>query len=382
MPPLKIPRNICVVAGDPSGDIHGARILIDLKKQFPDLSFFGIGGNYMSREGMDLIYHNRDTAFMGFVEVLRHLGFIRQMFQTLQDEISRRQPDAVILIDYPGFNLKLAEKLHGRGIPVFYYIAPQAWAWKEKRVKLLKKFVDHLFVIFPFEEAFFRQFDIPTTYVGHPFAHSILQRSYPVEPLRRSGLNPDMPIIAFLPGSREQEIRRHLPVILNTLDTLRMKYPHWQFAVSKAPQIAARTWLKYIGDHNDYTFSGNLDILLHYSTAVAVASGTASLQAAFHRKPMVIFYAVSQLSYLIAKSFTKLKYVGMINILNGSELFPELIQHDFTEEKLQKKIEDQVFAFAHQPIKMTRMKHLVEKLNMPDGNQKIIDIMMDVLNRS
>ena len=381
MSPQKSLKQVCVIAGDPSGDVNGAHILIDLKKNFPDLKLFGIGGNYMAREGMELIFHNRNTAFMGFSEVIKHLGFIRNMFQVLIEEISERKPDAIILIDYPGFNLKLAEKIHHLNIPIFYYIAPQAWAWKENRVKLLKKYVDHLFVIFHFEEAFFRQFDIPVSFVGHPFGHTILNREFSDEPLKRIGLNLDFPIISILPGSREQELKRHLPVIKKTIKILKEKYPHWQIVISKAPMISSEFWLKYIKGYEDHTFSGNLDILLSRSTAVAVASGTASLQVAFHKKPMGIFYKVSSISYRIAKLVTKLKYIGMINILNGSELFPELIQHNLTVDKLVKHIESQVFSFSHQPIIMTKMKNLVEKLYKKDSSRMITDTILSVINK-
>ncbi len=382
MTPQRTLKNVCVIAGDPSGDVNGAHILIDLKKRFPEVKLFGIGGNYMAREGMELLFHNRNTAFMGFSEVIRHLGFIRNMFQVLLEEIKTRRPDAIILIDYPGFNLKLAEKLHGSGIPIFYYIAPQAWAWKENRVKLLKKYVDHLFVIFPFEEAFFRQFRIPTTYVGHPFGHTILNREFPADALLRDGYNLDLPIISFLPGSREQEIARHMPVIVETLDLIREKYPHWQIAISKAPLIPDEFWEKQVRHHADASYSGNLDILLAHSTAVAVASGTASLQTAFHLKPMVIFYRVSGISYLLAKSLTRLKFIGIINILNGSELFPELVQGRFTAANLLQALEDQLFTYSHQPIKMTKMKNLVNKLYKSDSNQIITDTMLEVLNKS
>ncbi|MCK5519616.1 MAG: lipid-A-disaccharide synthase [Candidatus Marinimicrobia bacterium] len=374
-------KHVCVIAGDPSGDVHGAHILIDLKRRSPDLKIFGIGGNYMAREGMELIFHNRNTAFMGFAEVIKHLGFIRNMFQVLEEEIEERRPDAIILIDYPGFNLKLAEKIHHLNIPVFYYIAPQAWAWKENRVKLLKKYVKHLFVIFPFEEPFFSQFKIPTTFVGHPFGHSILNREFSVESLARFGINPDFPLISFLPGSREQELKRHLPVIKKTVNKIKEKYPHWQIAISKAPMISTEFWLENMKGFEKETYNGNVDILLSGSTTVAVASGTASLQVAFHKKPMVIFYKVSSISYLIARSLTRLKYIGMINILNGSELFPELIQHKLTAESLLKKIEDQIFNYSHQPIKMAKMKQLIEKLFKKDSSRIITDTMLEVMNK-
>ncbi|HDR05755.1 MAG TPA: lipid-A-disaccharide synthase [Candidatus Marinimicrobia bacterium] len=372
-------RNICLIAGDPSGDIYGARLIVEFLNQYPNCQFFGIGGAYMEKMGMELIYHNRNTAFMGFAEIIAHLGFIRQMFKTMLRLIRERKPDAVLLIDYPGFNLRMAQKLHRLNIPVYYYIAPQTWAWKEKRVHTLRRYVKKLFVIFPFEEAYFRQFKISVQYVGHPFGVSIFQREFPPDVLKKYHLDTEMPIIAMLPGSREQEIRRHIPVILEAIDILKGKYPHWQFAVSRAPYIHPDVWSELMQGYEHYTYRDNLDVLLAHSQAVAVASGTASLQVAFHTKPMVIFYKTSPLSYRLARHFTRIKHIGMINILNGSELFPELLQDDFTPERLAEELEKQILVFVHHPIKITKMKHLIGKLVKPDSCKTIVDTMASEL---
>jgi lipid-A-disaccharide synthase len=375
MNPKSAFKNICLIAGDPSGDIHGARLIVEFLNQFPGCRFFGIGGAYMEKMGMELIYHNRNTAFMGFAEIISHLGFIRQMFKTMLRLIRERKPDAVLLIDYPGFNLRLAKKLNRLNVPVYYYIAPQTWAWKEKRVHTLRRYVKKLFVIFPFEEAYFRQFKIPVQYVGHPFGVSIYQREFPTEALKKHHLDPQMPIIAMLPGSREQEIRRHLPVLLQTIDILKKKFSHWQFAISRAPYISSELWSEMMQGYEQYSYRDNLDVLLAHSQAVAVASGTASLQAAFHTKPMVIFYKTSPATYRLARYFTKIKHIGMINILNGGELFPELLQDDFTPQRLAEELEKQMLIFVHHPIKITKMKYLISKLVKPDSSKLIVDAM-------
>lgn len=353
--------------------------MIEIRNHFPNCRFFGIGGNYMDKLGMELVYHNKSTAIMGFTEIIRHAGFIRGMFRTMRRIIRDRKPDAIIFIDYPGFNLRLAEQIRPLGIPQFYYIAPQAWAWKEKRVHTIKKVVDHLFVIFPFEEAYFRQFDIPVSYVGHPFGISIYKREFPADPLEKYRIDHEMPIVAMLPGSREQEIRRHLPVIIKTINLLKEKFPHWQFAISRAPLINGEVWKRLVRGYEEYTYRDNLDVLLHYSAAVAVASGTASLQVAFHRKPMVIFYKTSAITYLMAKRLTRLRNVGMINILNGSELFPELLQSRFTAENLAAEIEKQMLVFVHHPIKLTKMETLIQKLVVPDSCSIIVKKMMEII---
>jgi len=375
-------KSICIIAGDHSADEPGAHIINKFKYLYPNLKVFGIGGEGMQNQGMKLLYHSNDTTFMGFFEILKHLLFVRRMFKNVISAIKKTKPDAIILIDYPGFNLRLAKKLKRVNIPIFYYIAPQTWAWKEGRVKQIYKYIDHLFVIYPFEEKYFAQYKIPVTYVGNPLARSIVNKSFPFDPLKQLGLNKDLPIISFLPGSREQEIKKHLPVIFETIKILHKKFHHWQFVISKSKNISQEIWGKYYVTSNCYVYKSDINYLLAHSSAIAVASGTASLQAALHKKPMVIFYKTSPITYFIARLVTKMRFIGMINILDGNQLVTELIQDKFTADELSTEIQKEVLTFNHQSIKKARIKKAVDNLLVENSTEKMIEIMLELLYKN
>ena len=377
-------KSICIIAGDYSADEPGAHVINKFKYLYPNLKVFGIGGERMRNQGMKLLYHSNNTTFMGFFEILKHLSFIKQMFKRVVSVIKKTKPDAIILIDYPGFNLRLAKKLKKVNIPIFYYIAPQTWAWKEGRVKQIAKYIDHLFVIFPFEENYFAQFNIPVTYVGNPLARSIVNKPFPFDPLKQLGLKKDLPIISFLPGSREQEIKKHLPVIFETIKILHNNFHHWQFVISKSQNISQEIWDKYYiksncYNSNCYLYKSDVNYLLAHSSAIAVASGTASLQAALHKKPMVIFYKTSPITYFIARLVTKMQYIGMINILDGNLLVTELIQNDFTANKLSTQIQKEVLTFNYQSIEKARIKKAVDNLLVENSTEKMVEFMLRLI---
>ncbi|MEA1986534.1 MAG: lipid-A-disaccharide synthase [Candidatus Marinimicrobia bacterium] len=375
-------KSICIIAGDHSADEPGSHIVNAFKYLYPQSNIFGIGGEKMQHQGMELLFNSKDTSFMGFFEILKHLSFIKKMFKTVINVIKKRKPDAIILIDYPGLNLRIAKKIKKLNIPIFYYIAPQTWAWKENRVKLLKKYVDHLFVIFPFEENYFAQYNIPVTFVGNPLAQSIVNKSFPFEPLKQIGLRKDLPIITFLPGSREQEIKRHLPIIFDTIKILRKKFSHWQFVISKSPNIRTDIWNKYYTDTRNFVFLSDINYLLAHSSAIAVASGTASLQSALHKKPMVIFYKTSPMTYILARMLTKTRYIGMINILSGNMLVEELIQNNFTAKKLSVHIQKEVLAFSHHSIKRAKTIKAVDNLLIEKPTEKMIAQMLKIIYKN
>lgn len=375
-------KSICVIAGDHSADEPGANIVNNFKYLYPDINIFGIGGEKMQSQGMKLLYHSNETTFMGFFEILKHLPFIKKMFKNVISAIKNTKPDAIILIDYPGFNLKLAKKLKKMNILIFYYIAPQTWAWKEGRVKQIRKYVDHLFVIYPFEKNYFAQYKIPVTYVGNPLAHTIMNKSFSFTPLKKLELNKDLPIISFLPGSREQEIENHLPVIFDTIKILHKKFPHWQFVISKSKNISQEIWDKYYIESDCCVYKGDINYLLAHSSAIAVASGTASLQAALHKKPMVIFYKTSFVTYFLARLVTKIRYIGMINILNGNQLVPELIQNKFNVAELSTEIQKEVLTFNHKTIKQAKIEKTVDNLMVENSTKKMIGSMLELIYKN
>ncbi|MEA3499626.1 MAG: lipid-A-disaccharide synthase [Candidatus Marinimicrobia bacterium] len=372
-------KSICIIAGDHSADEPGVNIVKNFKYLYPDINIFGIGGDKMQSQGMKLLYHSNETTFMGFFEILKHLSFVRRMFKNVISAIKKTKPDAIILIDYPGFNLRLAKKLKRVNIPIFYYIAPQTWAWKEGRVKQIYKYIDHLFAIYPFEKKYFAQYKIPVTYVGNPLAQTIIDKSFTFDPLKQLDLKKDLPIISFLPGSREQEIKNHLPVIYDTIKVLHKKFPHWQFVISKSKNISQKIWDKYNIRSNYTVYQGNINNLLAHSSAIAVASGTASLQAALHKKPMVIFYKTSFITYFIARIVTKIRFIGMINILGGNQLVPELIQGKFNVDKLSTEIQKEVLIFNHQAIKQAKIERTVNNLLIENSTETMIGIMLELI---
>jgi len=373
---LKDIRSFCIIAGDHSADEPGSRIIRALKDAYPECSVFGIGGNQIAAAGTELLFHSRDTGFMGFYEILMNIPFIRTMFKTVKNAIRIRKPEGILLIDYPGFNLKIAKWAHRRKIPVFYYIAPQTWAWKAKRNKQIKKYVTHLFTIFPFEERYFSQFGIKTTFVGHPLANRILSTEYP--PLEDLHLPVDstLPLISILPGSRKQELIRHIPILKDTVKILREKFPTWQFVISKAPSIDDSFWQDLCGDFHIPVYTGDVNKLMANSSVIAVCSGTASLQAAIHNKPMVIFYKAAGLTYHLGRRLTKMRFIGMINILAGQSLVPELLQHEFTAERLAREIQAQMLTFSQRTIKRVQIEKQIHQLRVVHSSDKIVELMV------
>jgi len=369
-------RSFCILAGDHSADEPGSQIIHALKNKYPDCHVFGIGGNQVAAEGTDLLFHSRDTGFMGFYEILLNLPFIRNMFKIVKTAIRQRKPDAILLIDYPGFNLKIAKWAHRRKIPVFYYIAPQTWAWKAKRNKKIKKYVTHLFTIFPFEERYFSQFGIKTTFTGHPLANKILSATYPPIESLKLNIDPSLPLVSLLPGSRKQELTRHMPILKETVKILKAKFPSWQFVISKAPSIDNDLWKDLFEGFNISVYSGDVNRLMANSRVIAVCSGTASLQAAIHNKPMVIFYKAAGLTYHLGRRLTKMRFIGMINILAGQSLVPELLQHEFTAERLAREIQSQMLTFSHRTIKQTQIEKQVTGLRLEHSGEKIIEMIL------
>lgn len=379
IPSNKDIRSFCIIAGDHSADEPGSHIIHALKTRFPGSSVFGIGGNQIAAEGTDLLFHTRETGFMGFYEILINLAFIRKMFKTVKTAIRQRKPDAILLIDYPGFNLKIAKWAHRRKIPVFYYIAPQTWAWKAKRNKKIKKYVTHLFTIFPFEERYFSQFGIKTTFTGHPLANKILSTTYPPVESLKLNIDPDLPLVSLLPGSRKQELIRHMPILGEAVKILKNKFPSWQFVISKAPSIDDMLWKDLFKGFDMTVYSGDINRLMANSRVIAVCSGTASLQAAIHNKPMIIFYKAAGLTYHLGRRLTKMRFIGMINILAGQPLVPELLQHEFTAERLAREIQAQMLTFSHRTIKQTQIEKQVSGLRLEHSSDMIIEqILQDI----
>ena len=322
------PLKFFLVAGEPSGDLHGGNLIHSIKNIEPNSSFMGHGGNTMRDAGMNIIEHSDSLAIMGFLEVVKHLPrMIKIMGETVKT-ISRAKPDRIILIDYPGFNLKLAKNIFYLGIPITYFILPQAWAWKEKRVETMKAVLDQTLSIFPFEEEWYNSKGLPTTYVGHPFTEQQHVDESSKSFYQRHKLTIAHPILVLLPGSRQQEVDRHWPVFLKTVAILRGIIPDLQIIVGKAPNV------KLLNVPDNFRVEQNARKSMIVGTAALVSSGTATLECAVEGIPMIVCYKLSSISWLIAKSMTNVNYSSMVNLIADEELVPEFLQNEMKPENI------------------------------------------------
>jgi lipid-A-disaccharide synthase len=324
-----------IISGEASGDLHGSNLIIELHKLDGEASIRCWGGDLMEMAGATVVKHYRDLAFMGFAEVIQNLGTIFKNIRFCKQDISAFQPDVLILIDYPGFNLRIAAWAKQQGIKILYYISPQIWAWKENRIHGIKKNVDKMLVILPFEKEFYAKWNFNVEYVGHPlvevidaFKSTIISEDSATAHFDR---NEDSRIIALLPGSRKQEILKKLPVMLQVAK----RFPKFQFVVAKAPGLPEDFYDNLMVDQKNVSAVFNQTYeLLSKSRAALVTSGTATLETALFGVPEVVCYKGNNISYQIAKKLIKIKYICLVNLIMDKEVVKELIQQDMNEENL------------------------------------------------
>jgi len=320
-------RRILIVAGEPSGDLHGAYLVKELKKIAPDIEFFGIGGDRMKEEEVDLIYHINDISVVGILEVLSRLNFIRKAMRSLYYAMVERNPSTVILIDYPGFNLRFARLAKEMGLVVIYYIMPQIWAWGMWRAHWIRRFVDKAIVILPFEKPIYDRMGLDVCFVGHPLLDVI-----------GVGHSSTKDIIGLFPGSREDEVKRILPIMLRCAKELANE----KFSIALAPGIKKKLVSEMVKQIYPCAAScGEVEIfegspyeIMERAKLLLVASGTATLEAAIVGVPMLILYKLAPLSYFLGRLLVNIPYIGLVNILAGSEVIPEFIQWDGKPSKI------------------------------------------------
>jgi len=324
---------ILLSAGEASGDTYGAQMIDALRQLAPDTSFFGMGGEKMQASGCDLQVHANEVAVVGLAEVVKHLPAIRRKFKHLVAEAARRKPDAAILIDFPDFNLRLARELHQLGIPVFYFVSPQIWAWRTGRVKQIKKYVRRMIVIFPFEQEFYRRHGVEVSYVGHPLAHPLPpQASRPAFAAQYS-LDPAKEWIALLPGSRKKEVRLNVPVILKAAAVLQREGADFEYVLPVASTLNKEWMREQIAASSskvNIKLVENAMVAMMLAQASVVASGTATVEAALSGTPFVVVYRVAPLTYFLGRRLLSLDTFAMPNLIAGRKVVTELIQGDFT----------------------------------------------------
>ncbi len=378
---MKDLNTILIIAGEASGDIHGANLIREIKKQRPDLTFFGIGGDQMKSADVETIVHARDMSFLGFIEVLRHLPFIRRVYRSMVRLLDERKPGLVLLIDYPGFNLRFARAAKKRGIPVLYYISPQIWAWGKGRMKKIVRCVDRMLVIFPFEKVLYQKEGMDVHFVGHPLKDDVKTRITREAFFRELGLDSIKRTIGVLPGSRQQEVSSLLPDMIKALDRIRKELPDLQAVLGKAPTLDDEVYKDYseIEGLNTSVRYKTYEVMGH-SDVVMVASGTATLETAILGTPMLVLYKMSALSYIIGRALVRVKNIGLVNIIAGCEIVPELIQRDANAEK----IAGNLLVFLTDDDRYRKVKEELKivsrKLGEKGGSKQAAESVLDFIN--
>lgn len=369
-----MPR-IFIIAGEPSGDLHGANLVKALKQQSADVAVQAWGGDKMRDAGAKVVKHVDELAFMGFVEVVSNLPQILRNFKTCQQQIEAFQPDLVVLIDYPGFNLRLAKKIQKLKVPIAYYIAPQAWAWKESRVKHIKAFVDHLFVILPFEAEFFQKHGIAAEYVGHPLLDEI--NAHHEQRAAQPEFKSSSKVIAVLPGSREQEVKKMAPLIRH----LAKAFPTHQITVSRVPWLNKSLYSAFENE-NVKIFDGNTYDLLHAADAAVVTSGTATLETALFNTPQVVVYRANALSIAIARLLVKIKYISLVNLIMDRPVVKELIQAEATADNVVEALSKIVEGGERRTQMLDDYQKLRTKLGGGGASNLVASQLLKIVSRS
>ena len=363
-----------IIAGEASGDLHGSNLIKSFKEQEAKAEFRYFGGDLMQAQGGTLVKHYAEMAFMGFVEVIANIGTILSNLKIAKQDILLYQPDVLILIDFPGFNLKIAEFAKKNNIRVFYYISPKVWAWNQKRVLKIKKVVNRMFCILPFEVEFYKSWGMEVDYVGNPILDAIEANHEEEDFTLRYNLKA-YSVIALLPGSRKQELNKLLPVMMKLVD----RFPSLQFVIAGAPNFTIQDYEFFIKNRAVQVIFGNTYNLLNHSSAAIVASGTATLETALLKVPQVVVYKGNAISIAIARMLVKIRFISLVNLIMDEEIVKELIQEDCTAEKLQAELNN----LLHDPLYHTQMlinyDELETKMGDSGASSKAARLMLDYL---
>lgn len=366
-----------IIAGEASGDLHASNLVAEIKKKDKKAEFRGCGGDLMKAQGVDLLKHYRTMAYMGFVEVAVNLRKVLGNIAQCKKDILEYQPDAIILVDYPGFNFRIADFAHDKGFKVLYYISPQLWAWKRRRVKKVKRSVDKMLVILPFEEEFYKQYGVDVTYVGNPLLDELAKFGTANRSifLRRNSLGEKREIIALLPGSRYQEVKRVLPVMLKAAS----HFPDYQFVVAGVSSLDKSLYKKILGNSDVFLIENQTYELLQNSSAAVVTSGTATLETALLTVPEVVCYKATGFSYFLAKWMIKVKFISLVNLVMDKEVVKELIQGEMTEENIVKELELLLHNSKRQRKLLEDYEELKDRLGSAGASEKAAEVITETM---
>ncbi|WP_447635892.1 lipid-A-disaccharide synthase [Flavobacterium microcysteis] len=367
-----------IIAGEASGDLHGSNLMKAIFKKDPHAEIRFWGGDLMQEAGGTLVKHYRDLAFMGFAEVVMNLKTILNNIKICKADISEFKPDAIIFIDYPGFNMRIAKWAKEIGIPTHYYISPQIWAWKENRIKAIKRDVDFMYVILPFEKDFYeKKHGFPVEFVGHPLIDAIPNRQHVDEASFRKEFNlDDKPVIALLPGSRKQEISKMLSEMLAVVKD----FPAYQFVIAGAPSQEYEFYKQFLKDQNIHFISNRTYDLLSIASAALVTSGTATLETALFKVPEVVCYKGNWISYQIAKRIITLKYISLVNLIMDKEVVTELIQGECNPKRIKKELH-KILETSQREKLLQDYEVLEKKLGGIGASAKTAGLIVDKLKK-
>ena len=377
-------KNIFMLVGERSADVHAAEVIKQLKKKEPFLHIWGIGGPLMQEQGFESIFPFSKFSIIGFVEVIGHIGFIMKVFRKLKTELKDKKPDLALLVDYPGMNIRIAKICHTFGIPVLYYISPQVWAWKKKRIHKIAEYSDKIAVIFPFEKKLYEEIGADVEYVGHPISEEISITQTREEFADKYSLNPDKEWIGFIPGSRNVEIKRILPEIVKTITNLKNIYnDSYEYLISQADSVTEDLFQKILSPvKNDVAIIHDTHPLMKFSKIVVCKSGTSTLETGYLGTPMVVIYKTSSLSYLIARAFIKIKMIALANIVIGKKVVPELIQHDSSAENITKAIRLFLEDVKYYENTKSELRIIKDKLGKFNTSEKVALIALSMIHET
>ncbi len=354
-------KRIVIVAGEASGDAHAGRMIAALKQQRPEIQVSGIGGDTLRQAGAEIFTDFSELAVMGLVEVLKRYRQIKAIFNDLVARLKQEKPDLLILVDYPGFNLKLAKQAHKLGIPVMYYISPKVWAWRPGRVKTIRRYVDHMAVLFPFEETLYQDAGVQVSCVGHPLVDAVSSSLTTEQAKQKLGFEPQHRVLGLFPGSRRSEVEALLPIMLQTAEQIRHRHFDVEIVLPQAPGLDSE-FLKPLLANSTLEIkvvSGDFYDVIRGCDAIVAASGTVTLEIALMGVPHLLVYRVAPMSYRILKRLVKIPYVGLCNIVTGKNVVTELLQEQVTVDNLD--------------------KHLTQLLTDPQAKQRAEMIRLNVL---
>lgn len=371
-------KYLMIIAGEQSGDRIAALLAEEIQQKSPGLDLIGLGGPMMRDAGVELMRDMTSLAVVGLIEVLKNYSEFKKIFRQVLEQVDRRKPEAVVLIDFPGFNLRLAKQLHKRGIRIIYYVSPQIWAWGKRRIALIRRVVDQMIVILPFEEKFYKEEGVKVHYAGHPMVD--YYEKYSDVPDFEKNLPAGRPRIAILPGSRPHEIQRHFSDLLETAEILKKSMPDISFIIPCANEGIFQEAIKQTRDKNFIRpFLHSMKECLTHADFAWVCSGTATLETAFFGIPMIVVYRTSCFTAFVARRVIRVPFIGLVNLVAGKQVVPELLQEEFQPEKLAEK----TLEYLNEPGGIHNMKRelgkIKEILGGPGASKRAAQIILETV---